>query len=355
MEAIKKEMIIRAGEYSLEGRSLKTIYFGGGTPSILSPPVIKEIISISNKIFNLEDGIEITIEANPDTLDEEKLEDLMRIGINRISIGVQSLSDKYLKILGRRHDANRARTIIKTCRSAGFKNINLDLIYALPDQQLHEWINTVEEAISFSPEHLSIYGLTIDEGTALYSRLKDGQIKITSEEEQIEMYLAAVNMLKKAGYIHYEISNFSMPGKTCRHNMLYWDRDEYLGIGAGAHSYIGDERSSNPDSINDYISGINLGYKENKREKVNREDQLIDAIIFGLRKMEGIDLDDIRVRFDSDPLLILSKEIDKLIAADMITIASSKIKLTQKGILLADQVALEFLPAGNNSVNLISP
>lgn len=334
---------MKAGEYGLEGRSLKTIYFGGGTPSILPPSVIEDIIAVSGRIFCLEDGIEITIEANPDTLDREKLDGLIRIGTNRISLGVQSFSDRYLNLLGRSHDADKARRIFKACRSAGFKNISLDLIYALPDQQINEWLLTVEEAISLSPEHISIYCLTIDEGTVLYRRLENGQIANASEEDQIEMYLAAAEMLEGAGYFHYEISNFCLPGRSSRHNMLYWDRTEYLAIGAGAHSYIGNRRFCNTDSIERYMAGMDSGHTDHKEEMLTREDQFIDAVIFGLRKTEGIDLADIRCRFDFDPLLIFRAEIDRLITEDMITISSSKIRLTRKGILLADQVALEFL------------
>ena len=347
-EAIKKEIVIKAREYRLEGRSLKTIYFGGGTPSILPPSVIKDIIAVSGSIFCLEDGIEITIEANPDTLDMEKLDGLIRIGANRISLGFQSFSDRYLNLLGRSHDADKARRIFKACRSTGFKNIGLDLIYAIPDQQINEWLLTVEEAISLSPEHISTYCLSIDEGTLLYDRLNKGQISPLSEDDQIEMYLAAGRILKKAGYFHYEISNFCLPGRSSRHNLLYWDRAEYLAIGAGAHSYIGNRRLCNPDSIERYIAGIDSGHTDNMEELLTMEDQFIDAVIFGLRKTEGIDLDDIRSRFDFDPLLIFRAEIDRLITEDMITLSSSKIRLTRKGILLADQVALEFLPIGNN-------
>lgn len=165
------------------------------------------------------------------------------------------------------------------------------------------------------------------------------------------MYLATGKRLEKAGYVHYEISNFSLPGKICRHNMLYWEREEYLGIGAGAHSYIENKRFCNPDSVEKYICLIDSGRPENGAEILTREDQLTDAIIFGLRKTEGIDLDDIRSRFDVDPLLIFRKEIDTLITADIITISSSRIRLTRKGILLADQVAVEFLSCNNRIVN----
>ncbi|MEK7279069.1 MAG: radical SAM family heme chaperone HemW [Nitrospirota bacterium] len=342
-EAIKKEIVIKAAEYRLKGRSLKTIYFGGGTPSILSPSVIEDIIAVSGRIFCLEDGIEITIEANPDTLDKRTLEKLRHAWINRISIGVQSLSDKYLKLLGRSHDADRVRRIFKVCRSTGFKNISLDLIYALPDQRINEWLLTVREAISLSPEHISIYCLTIDKGTVLYDRLKKGQISPLSEEDQIEMYLAAAGMLEKAGYFHYEISNFCLPGRSSRHNMLYWDRGEYLAIGAGAHSYIGNSRFCNTDSIERYMAGIDSGHTDNKEELLTVEDQFIDAVIFGLRKTEGIDLDDIRRRFDLDPLLTFRAEIEALITEDMITLSSSKLRLTRKGILLADHISQKFL------------
>ncbi len=351
IDAIRREIVIRAREYRLEGRSLKTIYFGGGTPSILPPSVIKDIIDVCGRIFYLEDGIEITIEANPDSLDREKLDGLIRIGINRISLGVQSFSDRYLNLLGRSHDADKARCIFKACRSTGFKNIGLDLIYALPDQQINEWLLTVEEAISLSPEHISIYCLTIDEGTLLYDRLKKGQISPLSEESQIEMYLTAAGMLEGAGYFHYEISNFCLPGRSSRHNLLYWDRDEYLAIGAGAHSYINNRRFCNTDSIEEYISLIDSGCPDNSAEILTREDQLTDAIIFGLRKTEGIDLYDIRSRFNVDPLLIFRKEIDTLITADIITLSSGRIRLTRKGILLADQIAIEFLSCINRTVN----
>lgn len=348
IDAIKQEMVIRAKEYSLEGESLKTIYLGGGTPSILSPEAIKEIIDITTTIFKLEEGAEITIEANPDTLGESKLADLIGIGINRISIGVQSLSDKYLMAIGRSHDADTARRIIKTCRSVGFKNISLDLIYALPDQQLNEWLVTLEEVISFSPEHISVYGLIIEKGTTFYHRLSNGRIKIMPEEDQIDMYIAAVEMLNKAGYIHYEISNFCLPGYSCAHNMLYWDRNEYLGIGAGAHSYIGNKRFSNTDFIEDYISKAGSGDMHSKTEELTWRDQLVDAIIFGIRKIEGIDMDYIRRRFDADPIMLFGPSMQKLIDADIIAIASNRIRLTPKGILLADQAAVELLSPSHN-------
>lgn len=348
IEAIKREMTLRARNYGLENSPLKTIYLGGGTPSILSHQVIKEIIDISTNIFKLKEGIEVTIEANPDTLDRTKLEDLMRIGINRISIGVQSLSDKYLKATGRSHDADTARRSIMTCKSVGFKNISVDLIYAIPGQRLDEWLETLEETISFSPEHISVYGLSIDKGTAFYHSLKGGKIKITREEDQIDMYLTAIEMLKKAGYIHYEISNFSRPGYSCRHNMLYWDRDEYLGIGAGAHSYIGNRRFSNTGSIEDYISETDSGNMHSEAEQLTMKDHLIDTIIFGIRKIEGIDLDNLGRRYNIDLPFLFESTIGKLSSAGMITLSSNRMKLTQKGILLADQVAVEFLSPSHN-------
>jgi oxygen-independent coproporphyrinogen-3 oxidase len=233
---------------------LSTIFFGGGTPTLLEPRHFGQIINTIICHLSLDIGhSELSVEANPGTADIKKLRALRQLGLNRLSIGVQSFNDQHLKTLGRIHDSATAKRFYQDARDAGFDNINLDLIFALPGQNLNEWKADLEQAIELKPEHLSTYNLQIEEGTPFYSAFRIPNSALPSEDEELSMYEHTIETLTANGYRHYEISNFAKPGFECQHNFVYWRNGNYLGVGAGAHSHINGQRWSNPNCVEEYI------------------------------------------------------------------------------------------------------
>jgi oxygen-independent coproporphyrinogen-3 oxidase len=253
-------------------------------------------------------------------------------------MGVQSFSDAHLEALGRRHTAEAARAAFAAARAAGFANIGIDLIYALPDQSFAGWEATLQSAIDLAPEHLSLYGLSIEEGTLFGKKARAGLLSLPTEGEAIAQYQTAQARLAAAGYRHYEISNFARPGFECRHNLLYWDREEVLGIGLSAHSYFNREHRANTDSLQGYLETIASGrLPVDRLEKVGTEALRKDRIIFGLRKTEGIPL----AYLEEDAFL--RKIADRLISEGLLTVDQRQVRLTSKGLLLADEVAVAFV------------
>ncbi|HLG23157.1 MAG TPA: radical SAM family heme chaperone HemW, partial [Candidatus Manganitrophaceae bacterium] len=245
--ALRKEIALHA-QTEIGRRSGNSVYFGGGTPTLYSPKVLNELLSSLREGWGLSDGVEATIEAHPATVDFQKLEALRTGGFNRLSMGAQSFSDQDLHALGRGHTAQEARDAFRAARAAGFTNIGIDLIYALPGQSIREWGETLQAAIDLAPEHLSVYGLSIEEGTLFHKKERAGTLSLPSDDEAVAFYRKSQDRLVAAGYRQYEISNFAKPGYACRHNLLYWDRGDALGIGLSAHSYIDGEHRANSDS-----------------------------------------------------------------------------------------------------------
>ncbi len=319
---------------------LRTVYLGGGTPTVLSAKQVAAILSGAREIFSIVPEAEITIEANPGTISERQLSVLREAGINRISIGMQSLSGRELCTLGRRHTAEDALAAVKAARNAGFDNISLDLIYGIPGQNMDVWQNTVSRALELLPEHVSAYELTPEENTLLHVRLTQGVYSLPDELLVIEMYYAALEMMKANGYLHYEISNFAKPGYQCVHNLNYWDRGEYLGIGAGAHSFFQGKRTGNIPDIDRYIKAINSAVIPVDEEMIiTDEDAFGEMIFLGLRKTEGLDL-----RFLSASGRILkNKALEELIRQGLIEIKDHYLRLTARGLVLSTEVMVQIL------------
>ncbi len=334
--ALLKEMELRrdiAGD-------LKTVYLGGGTPTLFSSEQVAAILSGVREIFSIASGAEITIEANPGTVSERQLAALRETGINRISIGMQSLSDRELCTLGRSHTEEDSFAAVSAARKAGFDNISLDLIYGIPGQHMDIWENTMSRALEFFPEHVSAYELTPEESTLLHANLARGVYALPDESLVIEMYYAALEKMKAHRYLHYEISNFAKAGYESVHNINYWDRGEYLGVGAGAHSFFKGKRSGNIRDLDSYMESINSSVMPvNEEIAVTEQDEFNEMIFLGLRKTEGIDM---RLIPDKEKLL-KNKAVDALKRHGLIKIEDCYLRLTLEGLVMSTEVMVQIL------------
>lgn len=323
--------------------SADTVYFGGGTPSTLSKEQIGAILNSIKETFGISENAEITIEANPDDLTPEYLSQLRSLNINRLSMGVQSFNDRQLKQLQRRHDARKAREAVENARKAGFKNISIDLIFALPGSTDSEWADDLKQAIELRPTHISAYNLTYEEGTALYREAESGKITPLSEEENISQFETLIKTLKEANYRHYEISNFALPGFESRHNSSYWNNIPYLGCGAAAHSYNGESRCWNIANIQEYIRGIENNSPEFEIEHLTIGEQHNDTILTRLRTAEGINLETFKERFGARMTDNLLKAASKHIDSGTLQLCNNTLSLTHKGIFISDAIMRDLI------------
>ncbi len=336
---------------NLGKRKVASIFFGGGTPSLFYPDSIAKCIEKVLSLFSPGPDMEVTLEVNPKTADRKELNELCAGGINRLSIGVQSFQDKFLKNLGRAHDSSDAVRVLEDAKMVGFSNISIDLIFGIPDQTLIDWERDLDYALSVNPEHLSVYNLTIEEKTPFRELQRQGKITLPDEDTQVRMYGLAQEMFTEAGYEQYEISNYASPGFRCTHNEGYWTLKEYLGFGAGAHSYLREglydkgwgTRWKNESDPFEYISRLSDECSVvTDKEQLTKEEAIKEAIFLGLRRMEGICLDDFEDRFGLSLDNTFSEVIPYLVKEDLISIKDGHIKLTNKGILLSDDVFLNF-------------
>ncbi len=342
VDALIKEMKQWADQF--EDYKIKTIFIGGGTPSILPIEEMEKILNVLHACFKCMPNIEFTIESNPGTLEKEKIRYYLESGINRLSIGLQAWQDPLLKILGRIHTREQFLKNYFIARDTGFKNINIDLMFGLPDQTLEQWDETLKEVIHLKPDHLSTYSLKLEEGTPLNKLYKTGHLNLPSEEEERNMYYLTINQLLDFGYNHYEISNFSKKGRECIHNNIYWENQEYIGFGLGAHSYIDKIRFSNTTHLEEYIHKMNKN--ENIRileEKTSLKDEIEETMFLGLRRMKGINISNFMSRFGISPMQLYANEIEELERNGLLQIDDQSIRLTSKGIDLSNQVFIQFL------------
>ena len=326
-------------EYFYNGELLKTVYFGGGTPSLLE---VDDLSRILHK-FNYNDDTEITIEVNPETVDEKKLCALKKTGFNRVSIGVQTFDDAILKQIGRIHSSDRAKQTIESAVTAGFNNISADFIYGLPGQKIESFCKDLATAVSLGITHISLYGLKIEEGCAFYQNKPQN---IADDDMQADMYLAAIDLLEKSGFVHYEISNFAQKSKNkiyeSRHNMNYWNADAYYGFGAAAHGYFKEKslRYSNFANLSDYMKN----YKEKFAKTVlTPEQQLEETIFLGFRKSCGIDVKRINNEFNIDFTKKYKDVIEKYVKSGHLCITNDGYRLSDEGFLLSNIVLSDFL------------
>lgn len=322
-----------------ESRTLTadTIYFGGGTPSLLTPEQLGHILSAVRDRFQISDKAEVTMEMNPATVTAESLAGFRELGVNRGSFGVQTFNDRDLRLLARGHGANDARSTFKLLRDAGFDNISFDLIAGLPRQTMNDWKRNLDEAISMSPEHLSLYLLEIHESTPLAEQIRSGRRTPIDDDLAAEMYELMIDTLSDAGYQQYEISNFAMPGFESRHNSKYWRLDPVYGFGVSAHSFDGSERFANERDTNAYVGSIESG----GRAEVSREriDEASECVFLGLRLNEGVDLAGHKERFGID----LSRKAGDLELNGLVEIVQGQLRLTRRGMLFSNEVFTEFL------------
>ena len=342
-ELLKEE--IRA---AADVNEIATIYFGGGTPSLLSPRAINAIIREINHCCGILPDAEITLEANPGTVTQSSLEEYLAGGVNRLSIGVQSLDDSELELLGRIHSAGEAKGAFAAARAAGFTNIGIDLMHSLPGQTVEEWRETIEAAIAMKPEHISAYGLTIEPGTPLFTSLEAGEIAPQDEELSAGMFEMTAALLRQAGYEHYEISNFALPGYRSRHNQVYWQRGSYRGFGAGAHSFQCEPRYgmrwANPAELGNYAAWVKSGTLP-EHEHLQKRDAMAEFFFLGLRMLDGVDLEMFRREFGVAAEEVYPGVIDRFIAAGLLRRSAANLQLTSQGVLLANIVLAEFIPS----------
>ena len=329
----------------IEESNIATIYIGGGTPSLIEAKYVKEILKEIEKL-NTCDNKEITIEVNPGTVTEEKLETYINSGINRLSIGLQSTDNNLLKQIGRIHTFEEFLNTYNLARKVGFKNINIDLMLGLPNQSIENLKTSIEEITKLNPEHISVYSLILEEGTPIEKMIKQKIIELPNEEIERQMYWYVKNMLELKGYNHYEISNFSKKGFESKHNINCWKQKEYFGFGVAAHSYYKNERYSNIINIEKYIENISKNqFEKNKitEEIQGKEDKEKEYMILGLRKLEGVEISEFKEKFIENPIFIYKKELEKLTKEGLILIDGNNIRLTNKGLDFANIVWEEFI------------
>ena len=320
---------------------IKTIYFGGGTPSFIESKYIVEILENAKRKFNISKTAEITIEINPGTITEEKLKDYYEAGINRISFGLQSTNSELLELVERIHSYSSFIEGYKLARKVGFKNINVDLMIGLPVQTLEDVQTDLKRIIELNPEHISVYSLIIEEGTRIEEKIKNKELYLPPEELERKMYWEVKKQLEKAGYVHYEISNFAKPGYESKHNLSCWNQEEYLGFGIAAHSYFNGERYSNTEDFDKYFE-----HPEDSKiihEKQTQEDKQREFMLLGLRKIEGVKVSDFKNKFIENPIYLYRESLSKLVTQGLIEIDIDNIKLTDRGVDLANLVWEEFV------------
>ena len=327
-------------------KKVTTIYIGGGTPSLIPEKYIVKIINTVKSRFKIEELAEITIEVNPGTVTEKKLVAYKNVGINRISIGLQSAEDRILKLIGRIHNYQTFLSTYNLTRNIGFENINVDLMLAIPTQTKEELLNTLNKVIELKPNHISLYSLIVEENTEIKKALEVGKLEYVDEKVEREMYWKTKRILEKNGYFHYEISNFAKRGFESKHNMDCWNQEEYIGFGIAAHSYINNKRFSNISNLEEYIKNINEENFEKNielHESQTKQDKMKEYMIIGLRKIDGISISEFERRFRISPLFYFRFEIDKLVKENLLEVDLDYIKLTKKGLDFANIVFEEFI------------
>jgi oxygen-independent coproporphyrinogen-3 oxidase len=337
--AMEKEMEWR-NDY-LGSEQVNTIYLGGGTPSLLSARSLERLLSKLNALFPVAPLAEITLEANPDDLTDEKLLHFRQLGINRLSIGIQTFDDALLHYLNRVHNRAQAITGYERARVSGFSNISLDLIYAIPGQTLTGWATDLEQALTLNPEHISAYCLTIEERTAFGHWMKTGRMQPVPDEQAAEYLRVLMDTLTSSGYEHYEISNFARPGYQSQHNSNYWKNENYLGIGPGAHSYNGISRQANLANNYRYVRTIFAGEVPAQVEQLTREEKVNEYILTSLRTAWGLDTRYLKQAFNVDLIKKYPDLITQLTTNGFVEVADGVIRLTSSGKLFADKIAAD--------------
>lgn len=345
VDALIREIHMRKDDFARLGTSLSpsstsTVYFGGGTPSSLSVCDIERIVGALESTFNGTPS-EVTLEMNPDDVTKDYIKAVRQVGINRISMGIQTFDDSRLQFIRRRHNASQAEKAVMTIREEGIHNVSIDLMFGFPNQTMDEWVTDIEKAIALHPTHISAYSLMYEEDTPLFRMLQKGEINQIDDETSLAMYTELINRLTANGYEHYEISNFAMPGYRSVHNSSYWHDTPYLGFGAAAHSYNKDTRSWNIPDLKKYIESIESGVLPSESEVIDADTHYNDLITTTLRTREGLNLDDLPQKYREYALVNARKSISE----HLLEATDSHIRLTREGLFVSDMVMSELIKA----------
>jgi len=341
VDALVEEIHLRKSY--LNDENISTVYFGGGTPSVLNFNQFKRIFNAIYQNFQLDADAEITLEGNPDDLTVAYFESISPLPFNRLSIGIQSFNDKYLKNINRRHNAKQAREAVENARKFGFSNISIDLIYALPGQTLNDWKEQLEEAFKLDVEHISAYGLTYEEGTALWTKRNKGLVKVVNDDLTLEMFDFMRIKIKEHGFEAYEISNYAKPGYRSRHNSAYWEFVPYLGLGPSAHSFDGKTRQWNVASVFKYISNLTSKSPFFEKEILTLQDFYHDFIMVSLRTSEGINLETLNKKFGKEMHDYCLQNAKNQIVNKNLILKNNKLFLSESGIHLANLIIMELM------------
>lgn len=343
LKDLKKEMKLYSKDLKKDS-DITSVFLGGGTPSILNSNELKYIFENINLYFNVKKNAEITVECNPGTLTKEKLKTMKEIGINRLSIGLQAVQDYHLKSIGRIHTYDEFEKNYKDALEVGFNNINIDLMYALPNQTFEDWKESLEKIVNLNPSHISAYSLILEEGTKLYYMYENNEFDVIDEDTDINMYNYTINYLKDNGYNQYEISNYAKDKFECDHNILYWKCNHYIGLGPGASGYINDFRYSNAKSLREYREKLSLNEKPiESKDNLTIDDKIQEKIFMGLRMNEGIKFKDFKKEFNINFKEKYREKITKLKKRNLINEDIAGIKLTQAGREISNSVFIEFI------------
>jgi oxygen-independent coproporphyrinogen III oxidase len=339
-------------------RRCRTIFFGGGTPSLLSAEQVALLLAAAREAFDVDEHAEISLEANPGALEYGHLDELRSLGVNRLSMGAQSFDAALLRWMGRIHSPEDVERAFGVARAAGFDNINLDFMYALPGQTLESWIATLERALALKPDHLSLYSLIVEEHTPLHRWVSEGKVAPPDDDLAADMYEHARQRLSEAGYIHYEISNWARPGRECAHNLTYWRNLPYIGLGAGAHSWYGGRRFMEAKSLREYTERVNTALRSPRREAgaalpaatvieeevISRELEMAETVMLGMRLTAGVDLADFERRYGHSLESVFAERLREARAAELVETVDGRLRLTEQGTLLGNEVFAALLP-----------
>lgn len=344
LAAVMQQLEDMAGKDWSRQRTFESFFIGGGTPTIYESRKLARLIRDCLSSFQFVDDPEVSVETNPNTVDRVILDALHGVGVNRLSIGVQTFSDCLLQAIGRTHSARQAEDAFRVARQVGFDNINLDLIFGLPGQTTRDFKLTLKKALELAPEHMALYELMLEEGSLLTRKVQDGEVDLPSEDEVADMADMAYEMLAAAGYSRYEISNFSQPGRECRHNIIYWENGSYLGLGAGAVSCMSGVRLKNIEDPKQFISLVNEGrppYLEG--ESLSLEQRFRETVIMGLRMIRGVSLAELENRFALTPEKYYGKTLQELMGASLIECKDGFLRLTVHGLSVANQILAQLV------------
>lgn len=342
LTSLKKEILYYSKLFG-KNRIIDTIFFGGGTPSFMTPDYIGQIINSIDKNFQLSKKIEVTLETNPGTVSITKLKEFLGVGVNRISIGIQSFDEKELKFLTRIHDKQTAIETVNNAHKVGYNNISIDLIFSLPNQSKKIWINNLSTAVSLPINHISAYSLILEKGTILNKMVLDGKVKMNSENHDADLYNYTIDYLKKNNFTQYEVSNFAKDNYECLHNKYYWEYKDYLSFGTSAHSFVDGVRWWNYSSLKMYIDKINVNGNAKRGEEKIEYSQMIDEYIMLSLRSGGLKLNELKEKFSVNWYIKREERIERFVAEKFLTLDNNLLRCTSKGYAVCDEIITKLL------------